>query len=446
MDQNTPGIQAGRLKPEQYPANFCDAHPTLTRTQALVEAERCYYCFDAPCITACPTGIDVPSFIQRIAQDNIRGAAEAILNANPLGGMCARVCPTEVLCEQSCVRNGCNEEKPVEIGRLQRYATDSFFANQDAAPLFSRAADSGKRVAVVGAGPAGLAAAHGLARLGHAVTLFDANAKLGGLNEYGLATYKTPNGFAQQEVDWLLSIGGITVKSEQKLGRDFDIAQLTADFDAVFLGLGLAGVNALNLPAADCAGLRPAVDFIKELRQSDPATVKVGRQVVVIGGGMTAVDAAVQAKLLGAREVSMVYRRGVEALSASPYEQDWAQKHGVHLRCWAAPSEVLSEAGQVSGVRFAVTEQRGDKLVETGEQFDLAADMVLTAIGQSFAADLPSIQLKGGKIETDAAGRVPLHPKLWAGGDCRYGGRDLTVEAVEHGKQAAVSIDAFLRS
>lgn len=473
MDQNTPGIRAGRLRCEQYPANFCDAHPTLTRTQALVEAERCYYCFDAPCITACPTGIDVPSFIQRIAQDNVRGAAEAILSANPLGGMCARVCPTELLCEQSCVRNvgaspqaddirrlppegvkkarggpslSCDEAKPVEIGRLQRYATDSFFANKDAAPLFSRAPDSGKRVAVVGAGPAGLAAAHGLARRGHAVTLFDANAKLGGLNEYGLATYKTPGGFAQQEVNWLLSIGGITVKSEQILGRDLALAQLTTDFDAVFLGLGLAGVNALNLGATACEGLRSAVDFIKELRQSDPADVKVGRRVVVIGGGMTAVDAAVQCKLLGAREVTMAYRRGPEALSASAYEQDWAQKNGVHLRCWAAPVAILSEAGQVSGVRFAITEQCGDQLVETGEQFILAADMVLTAIGQNLAADLPGITLKGGKIETDAAGRVPLQPRLWAGGDCRYGGRDLTVEAVEHGKQAAVSIDAFLRS
>ncbi len=446
MDQNTPGIQAGRLNPAQYAANFCDAHPPLTRTQALVEAERCYYCFDAPCITACPTGIDVPSFIQRIAQDNVRGAAEAILSANPLGGMCARVCPTEVLCEQSCVRNGCDEAKPVEIGRLQRYATDAFFAKPDAAPLFTSAADSGKTVAVVGAGPAGLAAAHGLARRGHAVTLFDAHAKLGGLNEYGLATYKTPGGFAQQEVNWLLSIGGITVKSEQMLGRDLALDQLTADFDAVFLGLGLAGVNALNLAATACEGLRPAVDLIAELRQSDPADVKVGRQVVVIGGGMTAVDAAVQCKLLGAREVTMVYRRGPEALSASAYEQDWAQKNGVHLRCWAAPTAVLSEDGQVTGVRFAVTELQGDKLIETGEQFILAADMVLTAIGQSFAADLPSITLKGGRIETDAAGRVPGHPKLWAGGDCRYGGRDLTVEAVEHGKQAAISIDAFLRS
>ncbi|MCV2370887.1 NAD(P)-dependent oxidoreductase [Roseateles oligotrophus] len=445
MDQNTAGRQAGRLKQEQYLSNFSDARPPLSRAQALVEAERCYYCFDAPCITACPTGIDVPSFIQRIAQDNVRGAAEAILSANPLGGMCARVCPTEVLCEQSCVRNGC-EEKPVEIGLLQRYATDAFFANADAKPLFSRAAGSGKTVAVVGAGPAGLAAAHGLARLGHAVTMFDANAKLGGLNEYGLATYKTPGGFAQQEVDWLLAIGGITVKAEQKLGRDFDLAQLTAEFDAVFLGLGLAGVNALQVATPACEGLRPAVDFIKELRQSDPMDVKVGRQVVVIGGGMTAVDAAVQCKLLGAREVTMVYRRGADALSASPYEQDWAQKHGVLLRCWAAPLEVLSEGGQVSGVRFAVTAQQGDQVGETGEQFSLNADMVLMAIGQRFEADLPAIDLQGGRIATEADGRIPGHPKLWAGGDCRYGGRDLTVEAVEHGKQAALSIDAFLRS
>ena len=212
------GIHAARLNLADYAVNFGDAHPPLTRPQALIEAERCYYCHDAPCATACPTGIDIPSFIHRIAQDNNRGAARAILTANPLGGMCARVCPTEVLCEQACVRNT-NEDKPVEIGALQRYATDAFFA-QPGAPLFQRAAPTGKRVAVVGAGPAGLACAHGLALRGHDVTLLDARPKLGGLNEYGLASYKTAGNFAQQEVEWLLSVGGIEVRTQQQLGRD----------------------------------------------------------------------------------------------------------------------------------------------------------------------------------------------------------------------------------
>ena len=444
MDTNTPGIAAGRLAEADYARNFSDSHAPLNRTQALIEAERCYYCFDAPCTTACPTGIDIPTFIQRIAQDNHRGAAQTILEANPLGGICARVCPTEMLCEQGCVRNS-NESKPVEIGLLQRYATDAFFAKPDAKPLFTRATATGKKVAVVGAGPAGLAAAHGLARRGHEVVLFEARPKLGGLNEYGLASYKTTDDFAQREVQWLLSIGGIAVKTGKQLGRDITLNQLVAEFDAVFLGLGLTGVNALGIAEPQCEGLRAAVDFIAELRQSKPDTVPVGRKVVVIGGGMTAVDGSVQSRKLGAREVTMVYRRGVEGLSASGYEQEWAQKNGVALRTWAAPKQVLAEGGKVTGVEFAVTaEQEDGKLVETGERFTVEADLVLKAIGQTFsAAEVPEIELKSGRIATDAAGRTG-HPKVWAGGDCRFGGRDLTVEAVEHGKQAAISIDAFL--
>lgn len=450
------GPRAGRLDAADYARNFCDAHPPLTPAQARIESERCYYCFDAPCITACPTGIDIPTFIQRIAQDNLRGAARAILEANPLGGMCARVCPTEVLCEQACVRNR-HEDKPVEIGLLQRHATDAHLSEQAAgsgAPLFTRAPSTGRRIAVVGAGPAGLACAHGLARRGHDVVLLDAKPKLGGLNEYGLATYKTAGDFAQREIDWLLSIGGIEPRCDQQLGRDFTLDALLADFDAVFLGLGLAGVNALGIETPPLEGLRAAVDFIAELRQSDPSRVPIGRRVVVIGGGMTAVDAAVQARLLGAEDVTMVYRRGPASLSASEVEVRWAQTNGVTVRHWAKPAAVLGELGRVTGMRFAATAEQGGRLVETGETFTLAADMVLQAIGQSFVGDPieepldapvgASIARVGGRIGTDDDGRTS-HPRVWAGGDCRHGGRDLTVEAVEHGKRAAVSIDAALR-
>ena len=443
---NTDGIRAGRLSKDDYAKNFSDSHAPLNRVQALIEADRCYYCYDAPCITACPTGIDIPTFIQRIAQDNVRGAAKAILEENILGGMCARVCPTEVLCEQACVRN-INEDKPVEIGLLQRYATDAFFA-RTGVPLFTRAATSGKRVAVVGAGPAGLSCAHRLAMLGHAVALFDANPKLGCLNEYGLATYKTVGGFAQKEIEWLLSIGGIEVLAGKALGRDFALDNLLRDYDAVFLGVGLAGVNAIGIAEPETAGLRDAVGFIAELRQArDVADVPIGRQVVVIGGGMTAVDAAVQSKKLGAEDATIVYRRGEEAMSASDYEQNWAKKNGVKIKHWAAPREVLAESGQVRGVRFACTRQENGKLVETGETFTLPADMVFKAIGQTYEAAPAgaAISMKGGRIAVDDAGRTS-HEKVWAGGDCVYGGRDLTVEAVEHGKQAAISIDKTLRA
>ncbi len=437
-------MKSGRLEPVDYDRNFADAHPPLNRTQALIEAERCYYCYDAPCQTACPTGIDIPSFIQRVAQDNVRGAAEAILTANPLGGMCARVCPTEVLCEQACVRNT-NESKPVEIGMLQRYAVEGHFANPGARPLFERAPATGKRIAIVGAGPAGLAAAHGLARRGHDVALFDANPKLGGLNEYGLATYKVAGGFAQQEIDWLLSIGGITPRLDCRLGRDITLDGLLSEHDAVFLGLGLAGVNALGIAEPQVQGLRDAVDFIAELRQNNPAQVAVGRKVVVIGGGMTAVDAAVQSRLLGAEQVTMVYRRGMDGLSASGHEQHWAQTNGVTIRCWARPLSVEAAGGTLRGMRFAATKPEGGKLVDTGEQFFLEADMVLRAIGQTYLAEPAGagIELQGGRIKTDAEFRTSL-ARVWAGGDCRFGGRDLTVEAVEHGKRAAESIHASL--
>ena len=440
------GIAAARLNLAEYAVNFADAHPPLNRTQALIEAERCYYCYDAPCTTACPTSIDVPAFIARIAQDNIRGAAKEILTANPLGGMCSRVCPTEQLCEQACVRNT-QEDKPVEIGALQRYATDGFMA-AGGAPLFQRAAATGKKVAVVGAGPAGLTCAHQLALQGHDVALFDAKPKLGGLNEYGLASYKTPDDFAQKEIDWLLSVGGITPHNNQRLGRDFTLDSLLASYDAVFLGLGLGGVNALGIDEPQAEGLRNAVDFIADIRQaSDKATVPVGRRVVVVGGGMTAVDAAVQAKLLGAEEVTMFYRRGKDALSASEVEQEWAQTHGVNLRLWATPQQVLVQNGKVSGIRMAYTQQQDGKLQVSSEVFDVPADMVLKAIGQTYISSHAgsAIVLRNGRIETDAEGQTSV-ARVWAGGDCRAGGQDLTVEAVEHGKLAARAMHLALVS
>src|SRR6185312_14358999 len=433
-DSSTPGVHPARLPRAHYEQNFCDSHAALNLAQARIEADRCYYCFEAPCQTACPTGIDIPGFIRRIADDNIRGSAHAILSANPLGGMCARVCPTEVLCEQACVRNA-GEEKPVEIGLLQRYATDRFF-EMPGAPLFTRAAPTGRKVAVVGAGPAGLACAHGLARLGHAVVLLDANPKPGGLNEYGLATYKTTNGFAQKEVDWLLSIGGIEVRNNTRLGVDVQLDVLVREYDAVFLGLGLAGVNAIGIEEPKAAGLRNARAY---------AEVPVGRNVVVVGGGMTAVDAAVQSKKLGAETVTMVYRRGAAEMSASGYEQDWAQKNGVHVRHWATPKALLAKNGRITGIEFGYTRADGGSLVETGERFTLDADVVMKAIGQNFVAQPlgSALELRQGRIVTDDEGRTS-NAKVWAGGDCRLGGRDLTVEAVEHGKVAARSIHEAL--
>lgn len=440
-------VRAGRLPPAQYEHAFADAAPRLTPGQAVLEAERCLYCFDAPCATACPTGIDVPGFIRRIGDGNLRGAAQLILDANPLGGTCARVCPTEVLCEQVCVRNT-QQGQPVAIGRLQRVAVDAVM-QRPASQVLGRAPATGHRVAVVGAGPAGLACAVVLARQGHEVVLHDAAPKAGGLNEYGLATYKVPGSFAQDEVAWLLGVGGIRLESGWRLQNVAQLQSLRANYAATYLAVGLGKTAALGVPGEDLAGVRDAVDFIAELRQAaDKSKLPIGRRVVVIGGGMTAVDAAVQSRLLGAEEVHMVYRRGPEAMGASSAERAWAQTNGVVIHHWLAPEAVLGAGGNAAGVRFAQQRQVDGRLQPTGSSTSLAADMVLKAVGQRLDTGLLDgfgLTLKDGRIVADDDGRTGV-PGLYAGGDCRLGGRDLTVEAVQDGKRAALAIHTQLAS
>lgn len=436
----TPGIVPHRLSDAALAENFGDHIPPFDRHEARVAADRCYFCHDAPCMTACPTGIDIPLFIRQIATGTPEAAAKTILAQNILGGMCARVCPTETLCEEVCVREVA-EGKPVEIGRLQRFATDTLMAK--GVHPFTRAAATGKRVAVVGAGPAGLAAAHRLAMKGHEVVVFDARAKAGGLNEYGIATYKAVNDFAQAEVEWLLKIGGITIKNGKVMGRDFTLADVQRDYDAVFLGFGLAGVNALRAAGEEQAGVMDAVEFIAGLRQAkDKAAVPVGRDVVVIGGGMTAVDAAVQSKLLGAENVTIVYRRGQERMSASGYEQEHAAAAGVRIIHNAAPVAVHGN-GAVAEVEFAYTEDTGEGLKIKAETFRLKADQLFKAIGQTLVGAPEGLMLQGGKIATTGAGRTSV-AGVWAGGDCAGGGEDLTVTAVAQGRDAAEDIHASL--
>ena len=429
-------------------SHFTDLAPPLSPRQAVLESSRCLYCYDAPCVNACPSDIDIPSFIRNIQQENVQGAAQKILSANILGGSCARVCPTEVLCQQACVRNNTQECAPVLIGLLQRYAVDHA---QFSEHPFKRAAPTGKRIAVVGAGPAGLACAHRLALHGHEVVIFEARDKSGGLNEYGIAKYKLVDDFAQREVDFVLQVGGIEVRHGQRLGDNLSLSELHAQFDSVFLGLGLAASRQLGLPHEDAPGLLAATDYIRELRQSDDLTqLPLAERCIVLGAGNTAIDMAVQMARLGAREVNLVYRRGLEDMGATAHEQDIAKANQVRLMTWAQPQDVLLDnTGKVRGMRFARTRLENGRLVTTGETFELAADAVFKAIGQTFDDATLSDPLAqalirvGDRIEVDEQLRTSV-PGIYAGGDCTSLGQDLTVQAVQHGKLAAEAMHAQL--
>jgi dihydropyrimidine dehydrogenase (NAD+) subunit PreT len=440
-------VAAGRLSAAQCAANFRDLTEAFDPNEARVAAERCLFCYDAPCVSSCPTSIDIPLFIRQIANGQPVPAAKTILDANIMGAMCARVCPTENLCEGACVKET-SESRAVEIGRLQRYATDAAFAAKK--QFYRKGVSTGKKVAVVGAGPAGLACAHALARAGHSVTIYEAKEKGGGLNEYGIAAYKANGDIAQKELAYILAVGGINVIYGTALGRDVKLKELQAKFDAVFLGMGLGGTNDLGLEPG-LAGVRDAVDFIADLRQAKSRTkVPVGRNVVVVGGGMTAIDAATQAKLLGAENVTIFYRRGQKEMGASAYEQEVAQIRGVLIRHNLKPVKLTAQGKgkdrSVASVTFEYTTTKAGRLEGTGETVTAACDQVLVAIGQTLlAADLTDagLVLEKGRVKVGKDRRTSVSG-IWAGGDCVAGGADLTVTAVEDGKIAARSIIAAL--
>ena len=441
------GIAAQRLPADQYAENFADAHPPLNGHEALVEADRCYFCYDAPCVTACPTSIDIPKFIRQISTGNLNSSAKTIFDQNILGGMCARVCPTETLCEQACVREAA-EGKPVKIGLLQRHATDG--AMRDNLQFYERAAPTGKKIAVVGGGPAGLACAHRLSMYGHDVVVLESQPKAGGLNEYGIAAYKTTDDFAQAEIDYVTKIGGIEVRHQQALGATVTLDGLCEDYDAVFLGIGLNGVNRLGLGGEDAPGIADATRYIAALRQADDlASLPVGRRVLVIGGGMTAIDIAAQTKLLGAEEVTIAYRRGREDMNASALEQQQAANKGVVIRHWVQPKTIKTDADGVSAVTLEYTENRDGRLVGTDDEITLQVDQLFRAIGQQLGDNLgddealASLTMEKGRIRIDGTGQTSLSG-VWAGGDCATGGDDLTVTAVAEGRDAAEAIHTAL--
>ncbi|MFL2813054.1 MAG: NAD(P)-dependent oxidoreductase [Paracoccaceae bacterium] len=434
----SPGIVSARLSEEDYSNNFSDAYPGFTNYEAKVEADRCYFCYDAPCISACPTEINIPLFIRQISTEMEEEAAKTIFDQNILGGMCARVCPTETLCEEACVREAA-EGKPVKIGRLQRYATDTLM-NNNVHPYY-RDETNGKKIAVIGSGPAGLACSHRLAMLGYDVEIFESKSKAGGLNEYGIATYKSVDNFASKEIDWLLKIGGIKINFNKTLGKDFSIDELRKSFDAVFIGCGLQDTNKISINDSSDKLVEDAVDFIADLRQiNDFSSLPIGRNVVVIGGGMTAIDAAVQSQLLGAEKVTIIYRRNLDNMSASQKEQNNATSKGVKIIANAIPTSIEKNI-DIHKLKLSYTEvdTKTGQLKELDQTFSIEADQIFCAIGQKFSNLLDVFQSKKGKIMIDSDCKTSV-ANVWAGGDCVDKGEDLTVSAVAQGRDAAQAI------
>ncbi len=439
---------SAQSKTEVSPAAFTEMEPPLSPAQAVAEASRCLYCFDAPCTRACPTHIDVPRFIRQILHDDPLGAAETILQANIFGGACARACPTEVLCEGACVDNALLKA-PVKIGRLQRYACDD--AAEAKAAFFQAAPDTGRKIAVVGAGPAGLTCAHELRKRGHRVTVFEARARPGGLNTYGIARYKFDISFALSEVEQVLTIGGIDLRLASPVSSEM-LGSLLADHDAVFLGIGLGKTSPLSIEGENLPGVWDALDFIAQTRTQPLEACKCGQQVVVIGGGNTAVDAATAAVRLGARSVTIAYRRTPEEMPAFAYEYELAKSDGITWQFAAAPMRIIGQDGRAAGVEFARTRASGAgrsaKLESiSGANFVLPADMVIKALGQEVLGDLlaniPNLALDRGRVTIMPTTGATSVPKLFAGGDCVNGGAEI-VDAVQAGKVAACGIHAFL--
>jgi len=441
-------ILNNRLTLQQYADNFSDIHPPFeTKDAALVEANRCLFCYDAPCMKSCPTGIDVPKFIKQIATENIKGSAHTIFVSNIMGAGCSKVCPVEKLCEGACVYNFM-EEKPISIARLQRYSTEKAMAANW--QLFKRKESSGKKVAIVGAGPAGLSCAHVLSRGGIDVTIFEKESKGGGLMTYGIAAYKVTPQFCEDEVNYILGIGGIEIKYNQELGKNISLTGLQKDFDAVYLGIGVGLARQLEIPGEELDGVEDAIKFIYDIRDKGYDQVAVGDRVAVIGMGMTAIDAATQAKRLGAKQVTMVYRRTENEKPCTQVELDIAKLDGCEIIWLAAPKEILGENNKVqklvcSKMELGEPDASGRRSpVDTGETFSLDVDMVIKAAGQmpfESLVDEFKIQNSKGKINIkDSATNIT---GVFAGGDCVNGGKEV-VDAVQTGKDGATSILAYL--
>ncbi|MEO7394249.1 MAG: NAD(P)-dependent oxidoreductase [Chitinophagaceae bacterium] len=447
-------IVNNRLTKEQYEQKFSDINPPYENiTAAKVDANRCLFCYDAPCMKSCPTSIDVPKFIKQIATENIKGSAHTIFTSNIMGAGCSKVCPVEKLCEGACVYN-LLEEEPIPIAKLQRYSTEQAMKNNW--QLFTRKTPDSPsgvkgKVAIVGAGPAGLSCAHSLSREGIDVTIYEKESKGGGLMTYGIAAYKVTPQFCEDEVNYILSIGGIEVKYNQELGKNISLANLQKNYDAVYLGLGVGVARQLDIPGEDLQGVVDAISFIYDIRSKSYPAIPVGDKVAVIGMGMTAIDAATQAKRLGAKEVTMLYRRTEAEMPCTKHELDIAMLDGCEIIWLAAPKELKGVNGKVTELictkmTLGEPDASGRRSpVDTGETFSLQVDMVIKAVGQVPFEELinsSGLNNKNGKIVIDSNCSTNIKG-VFAGGDAVNGGKEV-VDAVQDGKDGAKAILNYL--
>lgn len=432
--------------------NFAEVVPALKPKEAIDEANRCLYCYDAPCIKACPTSIDIPSFIKKIATGNLYGSARTIMEANPVGASCARVCPTEELCEGACVLN--EASRPIMIGLLQRHATD--WAIKNKAVLFQPGEFNGKRVAVVGGGPAGLSAARELARMGYDVTVFEAKEKAGGLNTYGIVSFRLPQEIPLWEVEQVEALG-VKFRTNTLVGVDVAPAELLESFDAVLIAVGMGNVPKLNIPGEELEGVLDAISLVEETKTKPLTDAMIGKKVVVIGAGNTAIDAATCSRRLGAENVKILYRRTEKEMTCYQFEYEFAKQDGVEFRWLVAPKRILGENGRVTGVELIRMElgepdEKGRKKPQPipGSEFVMQADFVVKAIGQERHTALLEafgLEHKNGVLVVGEGTYRTSHPKVFAAGDVIFGGAKtdaMVVDAANHGKRAASSIHAFL--